>query len=376
MSVQNVLVIGGGITGSFAAIGFAQRGVKVTLIERSPEWHGVGHGITVQGNALRSFEKIGLLDKVMAKGQPFNEMKLSKANGELMARIPVGRTGGPNLPATMGALRSDLQTELVEEIHRLGVDVRLGTEVVSVDENGPDSVTVTFNTGASETFDLVVAADGIKSTMRPMLGYTEDKQASGMGIWRVVTKRTPEMDCSGMAYFGDEYKAGYTPISKDLCYAFVLTKPERPDNGLSDAQEIKRLLGSYHGDFDYIRENISEDDFMSFQPIEWVWIDGPWWKNRVVLIGDAVHACPPLIAQGAAQCSEDALVLVEELLVDGDSSLEERLVSYDERRKPRIKLVLETSLQLVDWEIHPETPGADPGKLMASSLAELAANPA
>lgn len=374
MSVQNVLVIGGGITGSFAAIGFAQQGAKVTLIERSPEWYGVGHGITVQGNALRSFQKVGLLDKVLEKGQPFNQMRLFKADGTPMATIDVGHTGGEDLPSTLGALRSDLQTILVDEIHRLGIEVRLGTEVVAVDNSSTESATVTFNTGATETYDLVVAADGIKSTMRPMLGYTEDKQGSGMGIWRVVTKRTPQMDCSGMAYFGDEYKAGYTPISKDLCYAFVLTKPERPDNGLSDAQEIKRLLESYHGDFDFIRENISEDDYMSFQPIEWVFIDGPWWKNRVVLIGDAVHACPPLIAQGAAQCSEDALVLVEEVMKGGD--FEESMQRYDDRRKPRIKLVLETSLTLVDWEIHPETPGADPGKLMGSSLAQLAASPA
>lgn len=374
MSVQNVLVIGGGITGSFAAIGFAQHGAQVTLIERSPEWYGVGHGITVQGNALRSFQKVGLLEKVLAKGQPFNEMKLSKADGELMARVPVAHTGGEDLPSTLGALRSDLQTVLVDEIHRLGIEVRLGTEVVAVDNSSTETATVTFNTGGTETYDLVVAADGIKSSMRPMLGYTEEKAPSGMGIWRVVTKRTPEMDCSGMAYFGPEYKAGYTPISKDLCYAFVLTKPERPDNGLSDAQEIKRLLEGYHGDFDFIRENISEDDFMSFQPIEWVFIEGPWWKNRVVLIGDAVHACPPLIAQGAAQCSEDALVLVEEVMKGGD--YQESMQRYDDRRKPRIKLVLNASLQLVDWEIHPDTPGADPGKLMAESLAALAANPA
>ena len=374
MSIQNVLVIGGGITGSFAAIGFAQNGLNVTLIERSPEWYGVGHGITVQGNALRSFQKVGLLEKVLENGHPFNQMRLYKADGTPMATIDVGRTGGPDLPATMGALRSDLQTALVDEIHRLGIDVRLGTEVVAVDNSSTESATVTFNTGETETYDLVVAADGIKSTMRKMLGYTEDKAQSGMGIWRVVTKRKPEMDCSGMAYFGDEYKAGYTPISKDLCYAFVLTKPERPDNGLTDAQEVKRLLSSYHGDFDYIRENISEDDFMSFQPIEYVWIDGPWWKNRVVLIGDAVHACPPLIAQGAAQCSEDALVLVEEIVKGGD--YEETMQRYDDRRKPRIKLVLETSLTLVDWEINPDTPGADPGALMGSSLAQLAASEA
>ena len=153
-----------------------------------------------------------------------------------------------------------------------------------------------------------------------------------------------------------------------------MTKPERSNNGLSDAQEMRRLLESYHGDFDFIRENISEDDFISFQPIEWVFVEGAWWRNRVVLIGDAVHACPPLIAQGAAQCTEDALVLVDEIMKGGD--YEASMRRFDDRRKPRVKLVLDASLTLVEWEIRPDTPGANPGMLMESSLATLAANPA
>lgn len=370
MSVQNVLVVGGGISGTVAAIALAQRGVRVTLIERSPEWFGVGHGITVQGNALKSFQKIGVLERIMERAQPFNQLKMFRADGAPMATIDVAHTGGPELPATIGALRSDIQDVLVEEIHLLGIDVRLGTEVSNFDTSDPDSVTVTLSTGQSETVDLVIGADGIKSSMRKLLGIPEDKQPSGMGIWRVVTKRRPDMDCTGMAYFGPEYKAGYTPISPELCYGFVLTKPERPDNALSDAQELRRLLEGYHGDFDFIRENLSEDDFMSFQPIEWLFVAGPWWKDRIVLIGDAVHACPPLIAQGAAQCTEDAIILVEELFARDDVS--EALAAYEARRKPRVKLVVDASLQLVEWEIHPQTPGADPGGLMESSLLALA----
>jgi len=374
MTVKNVLVIGGGITGTVAAIALAQKGVKVTMLEISPQWHGVGHGITVQGNLLKVFRAIGAYDEIAEKGHTFNNMRLYKADGELMAQIPVAHTGGEDLPATMGALRSDLQNVLVNKFHDLGIQIHLGTTMQSYENKG-DSIDVTYNDGSVHTFDLVIAADGIKSPTRKMLGSKHDKKQTGLGIWRVVTKRSPEMDCSGMAYFGDEYKAGYTPISEDLCYCFVLTKPERPDNGLTDAQEIKRLLSSYHGDFDFIRENIQEDDYMNFTPIEWLFIDDePWHDGRLIAIGDAVHACPPLIAQGAAQCSEDAYVLAQYVTQDGD--MEKLLTDYTNARKARLKIVVDASLQLVDWEIHPETPGADPGKLMASSLKALADNPA
>lgn len=369
MSVSSVLVVGGGITGCVAAIALAQRGVEVALIERSPQWYGVGHGITVQGNALKCFESIGVLEPILAKGLGFDQVLMNQADGTEIATITVARTGGEHLPATMGALRSDIQTVLVEKIRELGIEVRLGTELVQF-TNVDNHVEAELSNGAIENYDLVIAADGIKSATRPMLGITEDRQPSGMGIWRAVVRRTPEMNISGLYYHGPEYKVGYTPISSDLCYAYVLTSPDRPDNGLSDAEEMRRLLAGYGGVVPFLRDQITEDTYLNFQPIEWLFVEGPWHQGRVIAIGDAVHACPPLIAQGAAQCSEDAVLLADYLTRDGD--IEELLTQYEARRKPRVRLVVENSLQLVDWELHPDTPGADPGGVMMRSLKALA----
>lgn len=369
MAVSSVLVVGGGITGSVTAIALAQRGVEVTLVERSPEWYGVGHGITVQGNALKMFRAIGVLDPIMAKGHGFNELRLRRFDGADMATIPVAHTGGEDLPSTLGALRSDIQDVLVAKIRELGITVRLGTELIGVTQLGTH-VEAELSSGVVENYDVVIAADGIRSTTRAFIGITDDKQPSGMGIWRAVVPRTPEMNVSGMYYHGPEYKVGYTPISEDLCYAFVLTKPERPENGLSDAEEMRRLLEGYGGDVPFIRDGITEETYLNFQPIEWLFVERPWFEGRVVAIGDAVHACPPLIAQGAAQCSEDAVLLADYLTREGQ--LDELLQAFEARRKPRVKLVVDASLQLVEWEMHPDTPGADPGGLMARSLAALA----
>jgi 2-polyprenyl-6-methoxyphenol hydroxylase-like FAD-dependent oxidoreductase len=293
---------------------------------------------------------------------------MREADGTDIVTIDVARTGGPDLPATLGALRSDIQDVLVAKIRELGIEVRLGTELVGF-HTVDDHVEATLSDGRTEHYDVVVAADGIKSTTRPKLGMTEVKQPSGMGIWRAVVPRTPEMSVSGLYYNGPEYKVGFTPISEELCYAYVLTRPERPDNGLGDAEEMRRLLDGYGGDVPFIRDHITEDTHLNFQPVEWLLVEGPWHRGRVIAIGDAVHACPPLIAQGAAQCAEDALLLADFLTRDGD--IEELLTAYEERRKPRVGLVVEASLQLVGWEVHP-TPGADPGGVMERSLAALA----
>jgi 2-polyprenyl-6-methoxyphenol hydroxylase-like FAD-dependent oxidoreductase len=370
MTAEKVLVVGGGIAGTIVSIALAQRGSQVTLIEVSPRWFGVGHGITVQGNALKMLDSVGALSRLTA-GYGFDGLHVCDADGSVIAKTTMPRTGGAAFPAAMGILRSELQSTLVEMCQELNVEVRLGTEMVSF-SNLADSVDVTFGNGEVENFDIVIAADGIKSKTRRMLGITHDKAPTGLGIWRTVTARSPEMDHASVYYNGPSYKAGFTPISDTQCYAYVLTDPVRVDNGLSDAQEMKRLLAGYHGDFDFIRENLTDDDYMNFQPIEWIFVDDqPWHQGRVVLIGDAVHACPPLIAQGAAQCSEDAVLLADYLSRDGD--VDSLISEFTARRKPRVKIVVDASLQLADWELHPDTPGADPAALMGSSLAALTA---
>lgn len=90
-----------------------------------------------------------------------------------------------------------------------------------------------------------------------------------------------------------------------------------------------------------------------------------------MVIGDAAHACPPLIAQGAAMCMEDAVLLAE--LVTADDPTEKALDRFMNRRLPRVRMVLENSLQLADWEIHPDTPGADPARIMSETLGNLTA---
>jgi len=369
MTVSSVLVVGGGITGCVTAIALAQRGVEVTLVERSPQWYGVGHGITVQGNALKVFREIGVLDRILEKGHGFDQVRMREASGDDIITITVARTGGPDLPATMGALRSDIQDVLMSTIRDLGIEVRLGTELISF-TNIDRHVEAELSDGSVENYDVVVAADGIKSATRRLLGITTERAPSGMGIWRAVVPRTPDMSISGLYYHGPQYKVGFTPISDELCYAYVLTDPERPANGLTDAQEMRRLLDGYGGHVQAIRDAIDEQTFLNFQPIEWLFVEDPWHYGRVVAIGDAVHACPPLIAQGAAQCAEDALLLAEYLTKEGE--IDELLSEFEARRKPRVKLVVDASLQLVDWELHPETPDADPAGLMARSLQALA----
>lgn len=375
MSIRKVLIVGGGFTGLTAAVALAQRGVSVTLVDKAAAWARVGHGLTIQGNALRVFKEIGIIDALLAKGEPENEVTLYFADGSVLATLPTPRTGGNDLPATLGALRPDLHEILVEKAESLGVEIRLGLELVSF-ESFDDSATSVLSDGTSEAWDLIVVAEGIKSPTRPKLGIDENRASTGLGIWRAVTSRRPDM--KGGIYYptvddGGAFKVGYTPVSDDQCYIFVMCRPQRPDNGLEGWQEVRRLIENFHGEFDFLRETITEETFLNFQEIEWIFVEGSWHEGRVIAIGEAVHAVPPLIAQGAAQCVEDALVLAEYVTRDGD--LETLLTAYESRRIPRVRGVVDASLLLAKWEMNPGSPDADPGRVMNDALLALVPTP-
>jgi 2-polyprenyl-6-methoxyphenol hydroxylase-like FAD-dependent oxidoreductase len=370
MGVSRVLIVGGGITGSVAALALAQRGVEVELTEIRHEWAGTGHGITLQGNALRSFRTVGVWDEVRAHGFAFDRVRLSRADGSLIVEVPTPPTGGPDLPPTLGSLRSDLQRILAAAVYAAGVRVRLGVTIATW-SNQPSSVEVSFTDGISSRYDLVVGADGIRSATRSRLGIETAPRPTGMSIWRVLAGRSPEMICSELFYEGPRYKAGYSPISPTSVYAYLLDAdtPEAGPGGRKPGAVLRERAAGYEGRWGPIRDTITDDAPVNYQRVESLLVDDPWYRGRVLLIGDAVHACPPLIAQGAAMCTEDAIVLAE--LVTGDEPVEQALKEFMHRRMPRVRLVVENSLQLAEWEIHPDTPGADPAGIMASTLAAL-----
>ncbi|WP_405926724.1 FAD-dependent monooxygenase [Streptomyces sp. NBC_00035] len=372
MPVQKVLVVGGGITGSVLSLALAQRGVEVELAEIAPQWFGVGHGITIQGNALKALRSVGVLDRVLARAVPFDRMRLRRADGDLIAELPTPHTGGDDLPSTAGALRSDLQNALCDAVYAHGVRVRLGLSVEKLDQSA-GHVDVTFTDGSAGRYNLVVGADGINSTMRSLIGITTRPCPVGMSIFRVVAERPAEMDCAEVYYGGPRYKAGYSPISADQCYAYLLD--ENLDASLIGPRAPLSLLrergAGYGGVWGKILAALPEDTAVDYRWIEAILVDEPWHRGRTVIIGDAAHACPPLIAQGAAMCAEDAVVLAE--LVTGAEPLDRALDTFMARRLPRVRVVLENSLRLADWEIHPDTPGADPGRIMSETLDYLTA---
>ena len=347
--IRNVLVVGGGAAGCAAAILFARDGAAVDLIEIKPDLSALGSGITVQGNALRVLRQLGVWDEVAAAGYAFNTLGLRAPDGTLLVEMQDARTGGPDLPATVGMYRPALARILTDTAAAAGAKLRYGTTVQSLTPDA-DGVDVTFADGTSSRYDLVVGADGVRSQVRSLLGIELETRPTGMGIWRVFTSRPASVTRTDLYYHGACYIAGYCPTADDSLYAYLVEAVQdrarlTPDQRLAVMRE---LASHYHGPWDDIRDRMTDPGTINYTRFESHLLPPPWNRGRVVLIGDAAHTCPPTIAQGAALALEDAAVLAEVLLV-ADRLDQAAFDAFTDRRYGRVKTVVEESVQLGQW---------------------------
>jgi 2-polyprenyl-6-methoxyphenol hydroxylase-like FAD-dependent oxidoreductase len=374
-AVRNVLVVGGGAAGAATAILLAEGGVAVDLIDLKPDVSALGSGITLQGNALRVLRRLGVWDQIRAEGYEFDTLGLRAPDpaGTLIAEITDIRTGGPDLPATLGMYRPALARILMKRADEAGARIRFGATPDALDQDG-ETVAVTFADGSAGRYDLVVGADGIRSWTRGAIGIDLEPQPVGMGIWRTFTRRPATVTRTDLFYGGPCHIAGYCPTGPDSLYAY-LVEDVRDRAGLSPQEALatmRELSGAYHGPWDEIREVLTDPGRVNYTAFESHVLPGPWNRGRVVVIGDAAHACPPTLAQGAAQALEDASVLAE-LLLGADSLTDTLWSDFTGRRLERAVTVVEASLQLAHWLLARER--GDVPALMGR-ISHLVASPA
>ena len=352
---RKVLVIGGGAAGNAVTVLLRRADIAVELIEAKPDWNVLGSGITLQGNALRVLRQLGVWDEVQKTGFAFDSVGLAAPDGTVFHVQQDIRTGGDDLPATIGMRRPRLQEILCEAVRAGGATVRLGTtadELVQ-DETG---VTARFSDGTEGRYDLVIAADGLGSRTRAMIGVSEQPEPTGMAIWRVPAPRPAGVERTDLAYGGPCYIAGYCPTGQDTIYAYLVeaNRDRASIDPASYADEMRRLAAGYGGAWPEIAANITDRAEVNYTWFHRLLVEGSWHRGRCVLIGDAAHACPPTLAQGAAMSLEDACVLAELLSADetwDSHSLDAVLTGFYERRIDRVRMVVDASMQLGQWQL-------------------------
>ncbi|MEU8651290.1 FAD-dependent oxidoreductase [Streptomyces sp. NPDC048737] len=368
---RTVLVVGGGAAGNAVTILLRRAGLAVDLIEARDDWNATaGSGITLQGNALRVLRELGVWEQVEASGFGFGSVGITAPDGTVLHVAHDIRTGGDDLPATVGMQRPRLQQILIDAVRACGASVRLGTTAEILDQDA-DGVSVRLSDGTENRYDLVIAADGLGSTTRAAIGVTDKPEPTGMAIWRVAAPRPAGVVRTDLAYGGPAYIAGYCPTSENTLYAYVVeaNRDRASIPAGSYADEMRRLASTYGGFWPEITEHITDPEKVNYTWFDRLLVEGSWHRGRVVLAGDAAHCCPPTLAQGAALSLEDAWVLAQ-LLTGSDTWDDALFQEYHERRIQRVRPVVEASVQIGRWQLDGVRDADVPG-LMGRTMAML-----
>ena len=347
--IKKVLIVGAGIGGLGAGAALASRGVDVEIVEIKPEPNVYGVGINQPANSLRALKALGVLDRVREVGYEWDTTTFNDHHGNLVVSVP-SQLGGDGVPPNTGLTRRDLHDILIGAAEDAGARITYGTTVDQVHDNG--AAEVRLSDGREERYDLVVAFDGINSAQRRRLfGDEYEPVYTGYGVWRVTVPRPAELTYTAL-YQAPGAKAGHIPLSRELMY-LLLVHPEPHHARFDRSQHVDMLrerLAPFEGIVGDIRDGLKDSDDVVYSPLSEVMLPAPWFRGRVLLCGDAAHACTPHITQGAAMALEDAVVLPEEL-AKTELPLAERLRAFGERRYPRAKFVQDVSRGILNAEM-------------------------
>jgi 2-polyprenyl-6-methoxyphenol hydroxylase-like FAD-dependent oxidoreductase len=370
-AVQRVLIVGGGLSGTSAALALQREGIDVEIIEREPVWGATGTGITLMSPAMRALNQLGVLEKCLAHGAGCSVMQLFDAEGNLLHSLEIQGLL-EDFPAVGGMMRPVLHRILADAASEKGVSVRTATTVVSLDQTD-DAVHVELSDGSKESYDLVLAADGLRSQTREMVWGEDAPKPTALGqvVWRALLER-PASVTGEYQFYGPGIKTGFTPIAKDRMYQFLV---QPFDSDLPAPEErpakMRELLQVFGGVVAEVRDQITDPDKVDVRKLYWLVMPRPWYRGRVLLIGDAAHSTTPQLAMGGAIALEDGIVLGE--LLASESDLPTALEKFMERRYERCKMVVENSVQLSEWERNASENQEAAGRLQTESFTALAA---
>jgi 2-polyprenyl-6-methoxyphenol hydroxylase-like FAD-dependent oxidoreductase len=376
-SIKRVLIVGGGIAGQTLTVALARHGIACETVEIKPDFQIIGAGMYVQGNALRALREIGVVEEIVKQGwHPADDSFFNAdIDGATLANPTMPRIAGPDVPPTVTIRRHVLHDILQDAVAATGTRVRMGTTVASLDDDpSAAGVAVRFTDGSEGVFDLVVGADGIRSSIRSILFGRSTPVFTGFANWRVTLPKPPEVNTITWMT-GKGSSLGIIPIAADYLYLAGVSK--EPGNPRYDRADLPRLMrekfAGFGGAAPALLAQVQRPEQVVYTAVEEVTQPAPWYRGRVVLVGDAVHASSPFWAQGGSMAIEDVVVLAE-LIATGRPAAE-ILPEWQARRYERAVWVQRGSLETGE-RIHREGPGVYEGMiafLKANMLKEVAA---
>ncbi|MEV5573409.1 FAD-dependent monooxygenase [Spirillospora sp. NPDC052269] len=329
---RTAIVAGGGIGGLAAALALSARGWRVRVLEQAGAFGDAGSGLSLWPNGLRALDVLGVGEQVRAQALSETQAGIKDASGRWLSVTDTAEM--ERRYGTVVMIHRAALLDLLREALPSGV-LETGTTVTSIDA-GTGHVRVNDTLEA----DLLVGADGIRSTVRRTLWPdAPDPRYAGCTAWRTIVDA--DSSGSGGEYWGRGELVGVAPLPDGRTYLFaVASVPAGGRSPDTELAELRRRFAHWHAPIPALLDAADENavlrhDIHDLPPLR-TFVSG-----RVALLGDSAHAMTPNLGQGANQALEDAVTLAA--LLDVHPSVPEALTAYDRARRPRTQMIAERS---------------------------------
>ena len=346
---MRILIIGGGIAGTAAALALHQAGFEPTVYEAHPD-HGVDLGafLTLASNGMRALGSIGAAEAVAERGFPLTRLRLIDASGAELADSPLGEPDD-DLTRYRCLRRADLAVTLQKEVLVRGIPLVHGARLSSLNEEA-GGITAMFADGQTATGDLLIGADGLNSAVRSLISPAEPRYAGQRVFYGYTIEASAPAHPEAITMVrGSQAAFGYacSPGGETFWFARVSGPRASADEiaGVPPADWRDVLVPLLRPDATPAADIVeaTSGQLMVTNAVD-LSLGLRWHTPRAVIIGDAAHAASPATGQGASMALEDAVILAKALR--DVPSTASALATFDRVRRPRVENNIATSAAL------------------------------
>ncbi|HVV15586.1 MAG TPA: FAD-dependent monooxygenase [Polyangia bacterium] len=339
-SVRRVLIAGAGIGGLAAAAALRKVGIEAEVYEQADEVREVGAGVGLWANALASLDQLGAGDEIRAATMPLRIFTAARPDGRVIRTIRLDDLG-PELAESV--CRVVARPVLLAALSRLVAPehVHTGTRVVAAESAGA-AVHVRMSNGWTQEADLLIGADGLHSTVRPLVVGRDKIRYAGQTCFRGLATLASPNPREMREIQGAGQRASVCPIDARNVYWWAAFNA--PLNDIIPPERRKALLLERFGDWPFAlpeaigatpEGGILQNDLVDRKPAR------GYTRGRIALLGDAAHPATPNLGQGANMAIDDAIALARALR--DETSLPAALARYERERLDRTRLIVKRS---------------------------------
>lgn len=341
MSAPHAVISGASIAGLSAAWWLRHTGWDVTVVERAPAFRDGGQNVDVRGVAKQVLGRMGLTEAVRAANTTETGTVLVDADGRVTATLPDGPDGAT---AELEVLRGDLARTVRDALPE-GVAFVFGERITDVDDTRPGHVTVTTTAGRELRADLLVVAEGVRSTTRALVfDHPGDVGERDLGV-TMAFGTIPRTDSDDRRWRWYNAVGGrqvhLRPDPYDTTRAILAWAGD--DDGVtgSDRATVRAGLEERFADAGWQSRRVLD----GFASSDDVYVDRltqvrmpVWRRGRVAVVGDAAWCVTPMGGGGASLALTSGYVLAAS--VTGHSSdradLDRALAAFDDWMRPLV----------------------------------------